>query len=489
MIIWLRSLPDAMRRLLRRVGRPVLALALAAMLLAALLPAALAAGAAPRAARDPGRGATPIAGGSSPLACGGTPNVTILATPPNGTAPLSVLFSAAVTGGCAPYEVEWEFGDGGEASGANVTHVFRGAGVFDVLATAIDQLSHRGSNRTVITVSGGAGPVSLTVALAPASGVAPLGVTAWANVTGGNVTSPTQISWSFGDGGSGSGSPIRHLYTMAGSYAVTATYRTSTVRVNASASVQVASGGAGTATTLDLSAEPSPSSPPAPVVVQAESNAIGAPFNLTVCFGDGTPCAFGPASWSGSDAARFDHVYTTAGNYSVNGTLTNASGAVATASVVVVVLPGTPLSDIVSVEPTSGSATLSVSFSATVSGGLAPYAVQWSFGDGSVGASRSGAAVVHAYTAAGTYAPTLVINDSAGHTLTLALPHVVVSGPSAGFLPTSVAGLSTDYVLAILALAAVVAGVGVGRWALARTRLQRLKREGEQLVRQLEQRL
>lgn len=486
-IIWLRGLPRAMGLLGRRTLGPLLTLGTAALLLLALLPAAPTAVAPLR----PPAGGFVVVPAVLPATCLNTsPYLTISENRSNGSAPLPVSFSAAVQGGCPPYEVEWEFGDGGEASGTSVNHTFRGAGTFDVLASAQDQHGHSGSNRTTIHVTGGSGPVSVTISLVPETGLAPLSVTGWANVTGGNVTNPAQIAWVFGDGGSGTGSPIQHTYSMAGDYTVTATFRTSLQHASASGVVHVGSGGGmGNVTTLSLAAEPSPTSPPAAILVRAESNGVGAPFNLSVCFGDGSPCAAGPSGWNGTEELQFAHTFTTAGNYSVNGTVTNASGSVATASVVVIVLPGAPLSDVVSAVPTSGTAPLSVGFTATVSGGLPPYGIQWSFGDGSVGASLTGATVTHVFASGGSYVPHVEINDSAGHSINLTLPTITVGAPGAGFLPTSVAGVGTGYVLALLTIAAVVLGYAVGRWALARTRGERLRREGEQLVRQMEQRL
>ena len=486
-IMWSRGVRQAMGRARRRSAGPSLALGTAVLLLVALLPSASAASVRPAQAVS-STGPSPYA---VPAVClNATPAVTMGANRTNGSAPLLVSFSASASGACPPYEIEWEFGDGGEATGSSVNHTFRGAGTFDVLARATDARGHVGYNQTFIHVTGGSGPVAVAVSLVPSSGIAPLAITGWANVTGGNVTSPAQIAWVFGDGGTGTGSPIGHVYTTPGDYNVTATFRTTLQHANATAVVHVGGGGgSGNATTLALSAEPSPTSPPAAILVRAESNGVGAPFNLSVCFGDGSPCAAGPAAWNGTDELQLAHTFAVAGNYSVNGTLTNASGAVATASVVVVVLPGTPLSDVVSAVPRSGAAPLNVAFTATVSGGLPPYAIQWWFGDGTIGASLSGTVVAHTFVSGGSYTPRVEINDSAGHSLNLTLPTITVGAAGVGVLPSSFAGLGTGYVLALLTVAAVVLGYVVGRWALARTRGERLRREGEQLVRQMEQRL
>ena len=56
--------------------------------------------------------------------------------------------------------------------------------------------------------------------------------------------------------------------------------------------------------------------------------------------------------------------------------------------------------------PTTGQA---VTFTATVSGGTAPYSYGWSFGDGTTG---TGYSTTHTYSSAGSYNVTLTVNDS-----------------------------------------------------------------------------
>jgi hypothetical protein len=72
-----------------------------------------------------------------------------------------------------------------------------------------------------------------------------------------------------------------------------------------------------------------------------------------------------------------------------------------------------------------------VDFVALVSGGIAPYTIQWTFGDGAYGASLSGATVQHSFEGAGSYTPTVTATDSRGSTVVVALPAVVVTPPPA----------------------------------------------------------
>ncbi len=62
-------------------------------------------------------------------------------------------------------------------------------------------------------------PLSISALAEPGSGLAPLDVYFQANVSGGSGT-VTSIHWTFGDGGTGSGLSVRHLYTASGTFVV-----------------------------------------------------------------------------------------------------------------------------------------------------------------------------------------------------------------------------------------------------------------------------
>ncbi|HTT25531.1 MAG TPA: PKD domain-containing protein, partial [Thermoplasmata archaeon] len=126
----------------------------------------------------------------------------------------------------------------------------------------------------------------------------------------------------------------------------------------------------------------------------------------------------------------------------------------------------------------AGRAPLLVQFTATPTGGSAPYAFVWSFGDGSVASGE--ASVSHTYTASGSFLPVVTITDAKGSRVSLVLPAVVVSGRLASAGPVA-PSLPANVLLGSL-LAGTLALVGAGL-ILHRRRIERLRREGELFLR------
>jgi PKD repeat protein len=447
-------------------------------------------GGSPFFARSGSPNAAPLTVSVTPSACGGPVFLNVTATPTNGTAPLTVRFNSTVSGGCPPYEYEWEFGDEGEAEAANVTHTYSGAGTFNVLVHVHASNNVSASRSLQIVVMGGSGSFQVGVQAWPAQGSAPLEVTLWANVTGANTSGPLATNWSFGDGGLGSGSPVAHAYTTPGTYTATASV-TDPYGHHASGSVPITVGSPNASPPVNLSLEVTPAdgTPPLNTSVLAFSNGFAGRDALQVCFGDGPSCAGGPVGWSGITPVLFAHQYTTPGTYAISGTLTDALGSVvAGATVSVQVWPASPMLVQGDAQPLGGSSPLTVRFHAAVAGGTSPYSIQWRFGDGASGSSVPGGAVDHVYASAGTFRPTVTVTDAAGHASGIALGPISVHAAAiiTGF-PSQLLGIPGSYVLG-LALGAAAAAVGIIEIALIRRRRRKLRKEGEQLVRGLEQR-
>jgi len=123
---------------------------------------------------------------------------------------------------------EWDFGDGGSATGESVTHTYTAAGSYTVVLRVTDDCDTTSMAQKVITVNpaddenggaGGAGP-SATFTATPLTGQAPLTVTfnASASVYAGHAI--TAYFWDFGDGATGTGMTTVHTYGPT----VTSTY-------------------------------------------------------------------------------------------------------------------------------------------------------------------------------------------------------------------------------------------------------------------------
>ena len=71
---------------------------------------------------------------------------------------------------------------------------------------------------------------------------------------------------------------------------------------------------------------------------------------------------------------------------------------------------------------------LAVTFALDTTGGLAPYTVQWAFGDGSYGTSDAVGTVTHLYGTPGQYTPMVTVTDATDRSSSLRLATVTVNG-------------------------------------------------------------
>lgn len=119
--------------------------------------------------------------------------------------------------------------------------------------------------------------------------------------------------------------------------------------------------------------------------------------------------------------------------------------------------PYTAPSVIATASATTGAAPLTVTFTASVSNGLAPFSYAWTFGDGATG---SGASASHTYSQPGTYAAKVVVTDgrtnSASDTVTVTVTSAVASalGSDSGIFAV---------VLAVIVIVALVTAVVIRR--------------------------
>lgn len=113
----------------------------------------------------------------------------------------------------------WSFGDGGTASGEEVTHRYAAPGTYTITITVTDDRGASASAKDSIRVN--APPVpAFTVTYDPAD---PLAVTLDAASSKDADGTVRSWDWSFGDGDDGLGRTVRHTYERYGVYTVTLT--------------------------------------------------------------------------------------------------------------------------------------------------------------------------------------------------------------------------------------------------------------------------
>ncbi len=150
------------------------------------------------------------------------------------------------------------------------------------------------------------------------------------------------------------------------------------------------------------------------------------------------------------------HRFATLGTYTVKLGVLDSGGLTSTTTRTFTVTLQ-PLAVSLFADRLSGVAPLAVAFSTNVTGGQGPYSYIWTFGDGTISAEAN---PHHTYGYPGTYAVTVTVTDSQGHTDT-AYTLLTVSGsnppPGGGFFPTL--GNPFLWIPIVAVVAAVVVGV------------------------------
>jgi len=155
------------------------------------------------------------------------PTASFTATATSGTPPLSVSFDASASSDPDgdPLSYQWDFGDGGTASGVTTSHTFNQAGVFTVTLTVGDGTVTRSVTK-IITVSNQPPPNSQPIATFSSnrsSGEAPLEVDFDASASFDPDGDPLTYSWDFGDGSTATGVMTNHTFAQIGAFTVTLT--------------------------------------------------------------------------------------------------------------------------------------------------------------------------------------------------------------------------------------------------------------------------
>jgi len=154
-----------------------------------------------------------------------TPCITVSPTAPSANTPALFTAGSVVGGACTTatsdiVSFQWAFGDGGTATGRQVTHAFAVAGSFVVTLTETNDRGVAASATQTVSVGASAAPTA-NFTRSPSSPVP--GDTVFFNATpstAGPGHTITSYSWDFGDGTTGSGITTTHGYALAGTYTV-----------------------------------------------------------------------------------------------------------------------------------------------------------------------------------------------------------------------------------------------------------------------------
>lgn len=139
------------------------------------------------------------------------PTIQISANRTSGTSPFTVSFGSTVSEGQAPYQYQWDFGDGTTSTLADPDHTFL-AGTYSVIANVSGGGNASSNALTIVVKEPDASPPLvapvITISANRTNGTGPLTVAFLSNVTGGQA--PFVYEWSFGDGTTSSeASPVR----------------------------------------------------------------------------------------------------------------------------------------------------------------------------------------------------------------------------------------------------------------------------------------
>lgn len=176
----------------------------------------------------------------------GAPVAVINASPISGPAPLVVHLEGSgslAAPGATLLRYQWDLGDGSQAQGSQIVHVYNRKGRFQVRLSVTDDRGRSGEAGTTIKVGDLAPHAAIIVS--PTAGWAPLAVTFDGSAsTGPTDDSATIVSyrWNFGDGNEAEGLKTIHRYFQGGRYLATLTVATDTgVTDRASVEIQALS--------------------------------------------------------------------------------------------------------------------------------------------------------------------------------------------------------------------------------------------------------
>jgi PKD repeat protein len=342
-----------------------------------------------------------------------------------GPAPIVIQFYDRSIG--FPTSWFWDFGDGTNSTLKNPVHMYSYGGNYTIRLTAANALGNTTVTALNYIKASGTGPTPVVVAAFTAnatSGQAPFAV-AFTDLSTGL---PTRWNWSFGDGEFSILQNPGHTYTTAGNFTVSLTAGNT--------------GGENTTTMADLISVTETLTPvyasfsvnattgTRPLAVRFADLSTGNPTNWTWDFGDGF----------NSTEQEPEHVYTSAGNFTVQLTVEKpgSSNITELADLIRVTEPAEPVAVNFTASVTEGLVPLTVNFTDLSTG--SPVSWNWSFGDGNFSEIQHPSYI---YPVPGIFTVNLTIGDGYGVNDTLSMPdYITVHAPAvvANFTVNATAG-------------------------------------------------
>lgn len=283
-------------------------------------------------------------------------------------------FTATVSAG-TNITYTWDFGDGNYVDGPIVSHIYPEVGIYTATVWAINTVGGL-DTQTHVTV------VDAAIAGLTAVNDSPTGLGQATNFTA-TVSAGSNVSytWNFGDGATGSGPFVSHIYPAMGSYTATVTATNVVNSQSVQTIVAIVDAGITGLTAVNDSPTRLGNTTTFTATITAGTN-----VSYTWNFGDGT-LGYGDL---------VSHTYPAVGTYMPVVTASNIVNSATTMMYAQVLEPITGLTAWNDSPTTLGSPTW---FNVTVTAGT-DVEYTWDFGDGTIG---SGVVVSHVYPALGTY--------------------------------------------------------------------------------------
>lgn len=348
----------------------------------------------------------------------------ISASPASGYAPLTVHFSASISGGQGPFSYNWQFGDGGSSTASSPTYVYGQPATYNptLQVTDSDGVSSSTASTEVKVLQN-----TVVVSISPGAVATVVGTpeTFAATVSGG--TPPYTLKWTVDNFTTNS------QFTTAGGMQFTFTPKVpgvSGVYFVATDSL----GAYNTAPYSNLTAVASPglsafgtsstSESTAPAVIQFFATAVGGSgsYSYSWSFGDDT---------QPSTAQDPSHTYFIPGTYDAKLSVSDTDGGHATETVPITVQSPPPLQAEFTADPIGSTAPLTVDFFGIPSGGAPPYTFEWQFGNQVNSADITYQNPIHTYDGPGVYEVRFTAFDSLGQAASY-YSNISVA-PSSGF--------------------------------------------------------